>query len=104
MTKPAFKPDLYLVTDRAMCASRGVVATVREAVAAGVTMVQLRDNEAPDAEIEALARELLAVLGPKGIPLLIDNRVELAAAVGAQGAHVGPSDTAPAAARANSRA
>lgn len=83
-----------------MCAPAGVVATVRDAVAAGVTAVQLRDPAAADADLVALGREIRTVLAGTGVPLVVNDRVDLVAAIGADGAHVGQSDTDVAAARA----
>lgn len=83
---------LYLVTDTAMCAQRGVVATAVEAVQAGVTLVQLRDPDATDADLVALGRELVAALHGSGVPVLVNDRVHLVEAIGAAGAHVGQGD------------
>ena len=95
-----FALDLYLVTDRAMCAARGLERTVAEAVAGGVTMVQLRDAETPAAEFVELVRRLKAVLAPARVPLIVNNRLDVALAAGADGLHVGQADTPPAEARA----
>jgi len=84
--------SLYLVTDTVMCARVGVPATVAAAVAAGVTIVQLRDPAASDAELVALGRAVRAVLAGTGVPLVVNDRVDLVAAIGAQGAHVGQGD------------
>lgn len=94
--RPPFALDLYLVTDRVLCGARGVAAVVAEAVAGGATMVQLRDDATSDAELVALARGLVALLKPTGVPLIVNNRVEIAVAAEAAGVHVGQSD-APAA-------
>jgi thiamine-phosphate pyrophosphorylase len=77
-----------------------VEATVRAAVRGGVTVVQLRDKQAPDAELVALARALRGALAGTGVPLLVNDRVEVARAAGAEGVHVGQSDAAAADARA----
>jgi thiamine-phosphate pyrophosphorylase len=96
-----FALDLYLITDRAMCAARGgPERTVAEAVAGGVTMVQLRDDETPAAELVELVRRLKAVLAPARVPLIVNNRLDVALAAGADGLHVGQADTPPAEARA----
>lgn len=84
--------SLYLVTDTRLCGERGVVATVRAAVAAGATVVQLRDHDADDDAFVALGREVRAALEGTGVPLLLDDRVHLVDAVGADGAHVGQAD------------
>ncbi|MGO1079345.1 thiamine phosphate synthase [Inquilinus sp. CA228] len=94
------KFDLYLVTDRAICAERGLVSIVDAASSAGLDAVQIRDDVTPDAELIALGLELLAFLRPRGVALIINNRVEIAAAIGADGVHIGQSDMPPAQARA----
>lgn len=86
--------SLYLVTDTALCGERGVPATVAEAVAGGVTAVQLRDHDLDDDAFVALGRELRTVLEGTGVPLLVNDRVHLVQAIGADGAHVGQGDTA----------
>jgi thiamine-phosphate pyrophosphorylase len=92
--------DLYLVTDRRMCAGRGVEQVVAEAVRGGATMVQLRDDETAAAELIALAVRLVGMLRPLAVPLIVNNRIDVAAAAGADGVHLGQADAAPAAARA----
>ena len=95
-----FDPAVYLVTDTALCGGpAGVVSTVRAAVRGGVTMVQLRDPAATTRQLAALATSLLEVLRGTGIPLIVNDRVDVALAVGADGAHVGQSDLDPVAAR-----
>jgi len=94
-----FDLSLYLVTDPAMTAARGLVETVAAALAGGVTMVQLRDKEGPARALVEAGRALLAVLRPRGIPLLVNDRVDVAHAIGADGVHVGQDDLSPAAAR-----
>ena len=97
--RPHFAPDLYLITDRWLCGARGVENVVREALAGGVTMVQLRDDATPADELAALARRLVALLAPVEVPLIVNNRLEVAAAAGAAGVHVGQADASPALAR-----
>jgi thiamine-phosphate pyrophosphorylase len=92
--------DLYLITDRGLCAARGIERVVGEAVAGGVTMVQLRDDLTPAAELVPLARRLAELLAPSGVPLIVNNALEVAAAAGAAGVHVGQADASPAEARA----
>jgi thiamine-phosphate pyrophosphorylase len=91
--------DLYLITDRRLAGPRGVETVVEEAVRGGVTAVQLRDDQ-PAAELIAQARRLKAILAPQGVPLIVNNRLDVALAAGADGAHVGQSDTPVAEARA----
>ena len=69
-------------------------------MAGGVTMVQLRDDTTPTGELIALARVLMDQLAPHRVPLIVNNRLDVALASGAAGLHVGQTDLAPAAARA----
>lgn len=94
-------PDLrlMLVTDPAMTARRGLAATVRAAVDGGVTVVQLRDKDAPDDDLVDLARALRAELAPRGVPLIVNDRPEVAKAAAADGIHIGQDDGDPRAAR-----
>ncbi|WP_419788359.1 thiamine phosphate synthase [Pseudodesulfovibrio sp.] len=87
---------VYLVTDRPLCLGRSLEEVVAEAVAGGCTMVQLREKEADTGEFVDLARRLHALLKPKGVPLLINDRVDVALAAGVEGVHVGQSDMLPA--------
>jgi thiamine-phosphate pyrophosphorylase len=90
--RPRLDLSLYLVTDTAMCQELGVAATVSAAVGAGVSAVQLRDVDATDDELVCLGLEVLEALRGTGVPLIINDRVDLVAAIGAQGAHVGQGD------------
>jgi thiamine-phosphate pyrophosphorylase len=89
---PPFDLSLYLVTDRALSGPRGVVETVRRALAGGVTMVQLRDPDAKTRPLLAEARALAALLKPLRIPFIVNDRVDVALAADADGVHVGQSD------------
>lgn len=90
---------LYLVTDTLMCGSTGVAGTVAAAVSAGVTVVQVRDPAASDEEFVRIGRSVAAVLAGTGVPLIVNDRVHLVSAIGADGAHVGQGDLDPVAAR-----
>ncbi len=85
---------LYLVTDRGLLRGKDLVRTVMEAVCGGVGMVQLREKECPTRDFVELARRLMEELGPAGVPLIINDRVDVALAAGAAGVHVGQSDMA----------
>lgn len=91
--------SLYLVTDARLCGARGVVATVAQAVAAGVSAVQLRDSVASDVEFVTLGRALMHALAGTAVPLIVNDRVNLVAVIGAAGVHVGQHDLDPADAR-----
>ncbi len=92
--------DCYLVTDRSQCAGRGLETTVAAAVQGGATVVQLRDPAATGRQLYELARALHHLLEGTGVPLFVDDRVDVALAAGADGVHLGQSDLpAPAARR-----
>jgi thiamine-phosphate diphosphorylase len=90
--KKMFDYSLYLVTDRALSRGRTTVDIVREAVGGGITCVQLREKDCPTREFIAEARLLKSLLNPAGIPLIINDRLDVALAVGADGVHLGQQD------------
>ncbi|CAN5236901.1 thiamine phosphate synthase [soil metagenome] len=100
MTRPRLDLSVYLITDRELCGARGVIGTVQQAVAGGVTMVQYREPLAKTRAMVEEARVLAAVLRPLGVTFVVNDRVDVALAVGADGVHVGQSDMTPADARA----
>lgn len=83
---------LCLVTDRDLSRGRSNVDIVAAAVRGGATMVQLREKHAETREFLEQARALKALLKPLNIPLVINDRVDIALAVDADGVHVGQSD------------
>lgn len=99
MSRP-FDLTLYLVTDPRLVAARGLVATVAAAVKGGATIVQLRDPDAHGRALVEQARALKALLAPLHIPLIINDRVDVAVAADADGVHLGQDDMTPADARA----
>ena len=86
------KLKLYLVTDPHLCASFGLLNTVNAAIKGGITMVQLRDKEASTKERIEIGRELKKILKNSEVPLIINDDVEAAIAIDADGIHVGQSD------------
>ncbi|MBC8570853.1 thiamine phosphate synthase [Zongyangia hominis] len=83
---------LYLVTDRTWLAGRTLEFQVEEAIRGGVTLVQLREKHASEAEFLALARQVKEVTDRYGVPLIINDSVEIALAVDAAGVHLGQED------------
>ena len=83
---------LYLVTDRDLSLGRSLEEVVSEAVAGGVTIVQLREKDASTGEFIELAFRLKEILKPYNVPLIINDRVDVALAVDAEGLHIGQSD------------
>lgn len=91
---------VYLVTDTALCGGPdGVVRTAVAARDGGATAVQLRDPLASARELAELGRALLAALAGDGRLVIINDRVDVAAAIGADGAHIGQGDLDPVEAR-----
>jgi thiamine-phosphate pyrophosphorylase len=90
---------LYLVADVEACGARGALATVRAAVAGGVTVVQLRDHRATTRELLSTALELRDLLAKEGIGFVVNDRLDVAMAAGADGVHLGQSDLPAEAAR-----
>ena len=90
--KKAFNPELYLVTDRGLSRGRSLEEIVVAAARGGATMVQLREKECPSRVFVESARRLKEKLGPLDIPLLINDRVDIALASGCDGVHIGQSD------------
>jgi thiamine-phosphate pyrophosphorylase len=95
------RPDLrcYAVLDPARCRGRDPVALAAAAAQGGATLVQLRDKEGSTRALLVLARAVKAALDPLGVPLLVNDRADIAGAAGATGVHLGKDDLPPADAR-----
>jgi len=89
---------VYVITDPG--APHAVVDQARAAARGGAWAVQLRDKTASDADLLALARMLMAELAPLGVKLIVNDRLEVAVASGADGLHSGQGDGDPGAVRA----
>ena len=90
--KRAADVGLYLVTDSGLSGGRSVAEVVRAAVQGGVTLVQLREKDCSTRDFVALARRVREILAPFGIPLIINDRVDVALSAGADGVHIGQTD------------
>lgn len=99
MSRPPFDLSLYLAVGPADCRGRPVAQVVAAALRGGVTLVQLRDKTASASDFLALGRLLLGLCRDAGVPLIVNDRVEAAVALGADGLHVGQEDLEAAAAR-----
>ena len=97
--KPAFDLTLYLVVGSDVTRGRPLDEVVTAAVRGGVTLVQLREKALSDAELVAAARALKGRLAPLGVPLIVNDRAEVARAAGADGVHLGSDDLDAARAR-----
>lgn len=95
------QPDysIYLVTDDGCLQGRALIDCVRKALDGGVTLVQYRAKTASRAEMYAEALQLKALCDSFKVPLIINDRLDIAMAVGAAGVHLGQDDLPCAAAR-----
>ena len=95
------QPDysIYLVTNDGCLQGRALIDCVREALEGGVTLVQYRAKTASSAEMYAEALQLKALCDSFNVPLIINDRLDIAMAVGAAGVHLGQDDLPCAAAR-----
>jgi thiamine-phosphate pyrophosphorylase len=92
--------SVYFVTDPVLCAHRGVVETAVLAARGGATLVQLRDPDAKGRALVEATRVLVAALAPFGVPVIVNDRPDVALAAGAAGVHLGQDDLPAEAARA----
>jgi len=99
-TKPSFDLTLYLVVGSDAVGGSSVEDVVAAALRGGVTVVQLREKTLPDDAMVALARRLKALAARHGVPLIVNDRIAVARAAGADGVHLGWDDEAAPAARA----
>jgi thiamine-phosphate pyrophosphorylase len=83
---------VYVITTSLPRLGRDHLGIAQAAVRGGATVVQFRDKMMTDAEFAATATRLLEITRPAGVPLIINDRVEIAIAVGAAGVHVGQHD------------
>ena len=84
--------SLYLVTDRGLSKGRPTLDIVRSAVQGGVTCVQVREKECSTLDFIEQAQSIKEYLQSKGVPLIINDRVDVALAVKADGVHLGQTD------------
>jgi len=84
--------SLYLVTDRGLSKGRSLEYVVEKAVKGGVSIIQLREKNCSTKEFTELAISLKKLLEPLDIPLLINDRLDIALAVNADGVHLGQDD------------
>jgi len=92
--------SLYLVTNRETLPFEDFFRIIRASVDGGITVVQLREKDTSAHEMIRIGKRLLSFLKPLGIPLIINDRVDVAHAIDADGVHLGQSDLTVAEARA----
>jgi len=83
---------LYFVTDRALCGHRTVDEVVLMALRGGASCIQLREKEASTRDFVEQARRIKAIMAPFRASLIINDRIDVALAVGAHGVHIGQQD------------
>lgn len=94
-----FDPSLYFITDSTNFTEEEFLSRVEQAIMGGATLLQLREKERTTREYMELAEKVQIIAKRYGIPLIIDDRVDVALAIGADGVHVGASDLPVAVAR-----
>ncbi|GIZ45460.1 hypothetical protein CKM354_000862600 [Cercospora kikuchii] len=94
MAPPNVDYSLYLVTDStpAILGDEDLVEVVKNAVAGGATIIQYRDKTSETADLVRIAKQLHEVTRAAGVPLLINDRIDVALAVGVEGVHIGQDD------------
>ncbi len=90
--RPFGECTLYLITERTLSRGRSAVDVVRAALAGGVDVVQLRDKEAEAAVIVGEGLRVHELTARYQVPLIVNDRVDIALAIEAEGAHVGQTD------------
>lgn len=90
--RPKIDLSLYLVTDRDLMTTPTLEEAVEEAISGGVTLVQLREKKASSRDFYELAVRVKAVTDRHEIPLIVNDRADIALGAHAAGVHVGQSD------------
>lgn len=90
---------LYVITDEGLIPRKRFVETVEKAIKGGARVVQLREKESSSEEILRVAGELLQLTRRYNVPLIINDYLEIARDIGAEGVHLGRSDPTIAEAR-----
>jgi thiamine-phosphate pyrophosphorylase len=84
--------SLYVITDRRTAGGRPLVEVVQAAINGGATVIQLRLKESSTREMLSLGRQLHELTRRVGLPLIVDDRVDVALALQAEGVHLGQED------------
>ena len=92
MKKEDIDYSVYLVTDRRNKTDDEFLNIIEEAIKGGTTIVQLREKTASTKEFYDLALKVKEITSRYGVPLLINDRIDIALAVGSEGVHIGQDD------------
>lgn len=87
-----FDTSLYFITDSSNYTEQEFLNRVEKALQGGVTLIQLREKDKTTREYIELAQKVLKITRKYNVPLIIDDRVDVALAIDAEGVHVGQSD------------
>ena len=90
--KPYIDYTLYLCTDRQLMTTETIEESVELAIQGGVTVVQLREKECTSREFYEMAKAVKTITDAYEVPLIINDRIDIALAVGADGVHLGQKD------------
>ena len=92
MDKPKIDYTLYLVTDRELMSCKTIEESVSLAIEGGVSVVQLGEKNCSSREFYELALRVKRITEPRGVPLIINDRIDIALAANADGVHLGQKD------------
>ena len=84
--------SVYLVTDRDLLKGRNLTEVIEEAILGGTSIVQLREKCASSLEFYEIAKEVKKITDKYNVPLIINDRIDIALAIDASGVHLGQSD------------
>ncbi len=92
MDKSKINYTLYLVTDRNILGSRDLCKSIEQAIQGGTSIIQLREKNITSIEFYNIAKEVKKITNKYNVPLIINDRLDIALAVDADGIHIGPED------------
>lgn len=84
--------SLYLCTDRSLMSSKTIQEAVELSIQGGCTIIQLREKECTSREFYKIAQDVKTITDKYKVPLIINDRIDIALAVDADGVHIGQSD------------
>jgi thiamine-phosphate pyrophosphorylase len=84
--------SVYVITHRRVAGDRSILDVVRAAIRGGASVVQLREKTATTREMVELGQALGEITRPAGVPLIVNDRLDVALAIAAEGVHVGHDD------------
>lgn len=84
--------SLYLVTDRSFLNGRSLSYCIEEAIKGGVTLIQIREKDCSTRDFLNVAKEIKKITDKYNVPLIINDRIDIAKAIDADGVHLGQDD------------